>query len=112
MRTAAVVALFVVVFAAFLFGVVAPASGQTIPPPNECFPRCLLPTSTPLEPQPTPLTPYPTVPGCIVQGCHVPTPTPIETVPTPGTTPIPPLSPAMPGLPIGDFLVFVPTVRR
>ena len=102
MRIAAVVALFVVVFAAALVGVVAPASGQTIPPPR--------PT------EPPPLTPYPTATpnGCDAPGCLVPTPTP--GVPTPDSPPLEPTSeiePAFPGMREHyNYLIFCVLVGR
>lgn len=98
MRTAAVVALFIVLFAAVLLGVTAPAAGQTIPP-----------IPTPL-PTPDPLTPQP---GC-EEWCAPMPPTPV--VPPPG---IPPLVPtaevesAFPGMPMSvNYLVFCPAVGR
>lgn len=102
MRIAAVIALFVVAFAAVMLGVVAPAAGQTIPPPR--------PT------EPPPLTPYPTATpnGCDAPGCLVPTRTP--DVPTPDRPPLEPtaeIGSAFPGMREHyNYLVFFPKVGR
>ena len=70
MRIAAVVAVFIVLCAAALVGVVVPATGQTLPPPA--------PTDPP------PLTPYPTETPNICNGpaCILPTATPLVPIPT------------------------------
>jgi len=103
MRIAAVVALFVVVFAAFLLGVVAPASGQTIPP---------LPTYE----YATPVTPFPTEtprPGC-GEWCVPPPATPPTAIPdAPPLEPTAEIAPAFPGQPMYvDYLYFLPIVGR
>jgi hypothetical protein len=93
MRIAVVVALFVVVCAAFLFGVVAPASGQTIPPPTAtpcvdgCFPA---PTPRPTDGEPFGPTSTPD-PACPANDCFpAPTPRPTDTAPSgPTATPNP-----------------------
>jgi hypothetical protein len=101
MRIAVVVALFVVVCAAFLLGVVAPASGETIPPPTatpcagDCGP---LPT-----PRPDMGTP---APDCI--GPCIPFPTPRPTY-APGAT----IEPAGPNEGMGFWrYVFMPQLGQ
>jgi hypothetical protein len=105
MRIAAVVALFVLAFAAVLLGVVAPASGQTIPP-------------IPTYEYATPETPYPTEtprPECSHDWC-MPGPTPAPNVPPPNVPPLEPtaeVEPAFPGMPLEvGWLVFCPKVGR
>ena len=84
MRIAAVVAVFIVLCAAALVGVVAPASGQTIPPtatvtetptPTPCAIDCgPVPTQRP----PSDSTPDP---GCTGECNPVPTPRPTDGAP-------------------------------
>jgi len=103
MRIAAVVALFVVAFAAVLLGVVAPAAGQTIPP-------------IPTYEYATPVTPYPTAtprPDCN-EWCAPMPPTPATAAPdVPPLEPTPEVGAAFPGMPLYvDYLVFCPKVGR
>lgn len=119
MRIAAVVAVFVVLCSASLVGVVAPASGQTMPPPlptnpppltpyptetpNTCnSPACILPTATPLVPIPT------STPGGGCPDWCFPFPTPRPTV-APGE----PVQPAQPDPGTGIwYYAFMPSVGR
>jgi hypothetical protein len=102
MRVAAVVAVFVVLCLSLLVVVVAPASGQTIPP---------IPTYPAME---TPVTPYPTAtprPGCA--GWCAPMP-PTPEAPPPDAPPLVPIGQveaAFPGQPMYyDYLYFLPAV--
>ena len=87
MRIAVIVAVFVVLCAAALVGVVAPASGQTLPPPAEIVTETPTPTPCAIDCGPVP-TPRPTDgaegtpdPGCTGECNPVPTPRPTDSAP-------------------------------
>ena len=91
MRIAAIVALFVVLFAAGLVSVVAPASGQTIPPTETptATPKCQGDCSIAPTPRPTAsVSPTPD-PGCTDDCGPIPTPRPDAGTPQPTSTPNP-----------------------
>ncbi len=102
MRIAAVVAVFVILFAASLVGVVAPASGQTIPP---------IPTYV----YATPVTSYTTAtprPGCEEWCAPMPTP-PTSDPGFPLPVPTSEVDAAFPGMPSYiAYLVYCPKVGR